>query len=247
MMKDDKREQVRRYVGEHPFLFFNFYKVRPRYRHLLVDRRTQLVIEGFPRSGNTFAVVAFEQAQHKPVRIAHHLHMPAQVMRAARWRIPTLVLIRKPTDAVLSWVIREPRISICEALKHYVSFYEKVAEYRSALVVGFFEEVTQDYGAVLERVNEKFGTRFSPFDHSKDNVEGVFSHIEERHRASRGGWLDEERIARPSAVKASMKDPLKKELQAPHIKDLAARAEAIYKDFALPSTGEVVPHSTVNE
>jgi hypothetical protein len=58
-MKDDIREQVRRYVGEHPFLFFNFYGLRPRYLDLLVDRTTQLVIEGFPRSGNTFAVVAF--------------------------------------------------------------------------------------------------------------------------------------------------------------------------------------------
>jgi hypothetical protein len=245
-MKDELREQVRRYVGEHSFLFFNFYRLRPQYRHMLVDRRTQLVIEGFPRSGNTFAVVAFEQAQHERVRIAHHLHMPAQVMRAARWRIPTLVLMRKPTDAVLSWVIREPWIPIREAMRHYVWFYEKVAEYRSAVVMGFFEEVTQDYGAVLERVNTKFGTAFSAFDHSKDNVEGVFSHIEERHRARRGG-LDERQIARPSAAKAGMKDALMEELQAPQIKELTARAEAIYEDFVVASTGKVVPHPTVDE
>jgi hypothetical protein len=238
---------VRRYVGEHPFLFFNLYRLRPRYRHMLVNRRTQLVIEGFPRSGNTFAVVAFEQAQHERVRIAHHLHMPAQVMRAARWRIPTLVLARKPTDAVLSWVIREPEISTYEAMKHYVWFYEKVAGYRSAFVVASFDEMTQDYGAVLERVNSKFGTGFSLFDHSKDSVEGVFSRIEERHRARRDGGLDEKRIARPSAAKAGMKSALKKELQAPQIKEITARAEAIYKDFVVASTGEVVPHSTVDE
>jgi hypothetical protein len=244
-MKDDLREQVRRYVGEHPFLFFNFYSLRPRYRDLLVDRTTQLVIEGFPRSGNTFAVVAFEQAQRESVRIAHHLHMPAQVMRAARWRIPTLVLIRKPTDAVLSLVVRERRISIRQAIKHYVSFYEKVAGYRSAFIVGSFEEVTQDYGAVLERLNAKFGTRFLLFDHSTENVECVFSHIEERHRARRGGGLDERRIARPSAVKAGMKESLMQELQGPRVSELTARAEAVYKDLVTAST--VVPHSTVDE
>ena len=102
-----------------------------------MDRRTQIVIEGFPRSGNTFAVVAFQHAQRESVRIAHHLHMPAQVMRAAQWDIPTLLLARKPTDAALSWVIREPGVPIRQALKHYVSFYEKAAEYRDALVVGF--------------------------------------------------------------------------------------------------------------
>ena len=136
MTKDDTREWARRYVGRHPFLFYNFYRLKPTYRDLLVDRETQIVIVGFPRSGNTFAVVAFEQAQRESVRVAHHLHMPAQVMRAARWRVPTLLLTRKPTDAALSWVIREPRVPIRQALKHYVSFYEKAAEYRHSLVRG---------------------------------------------------------------------------------------------------------------
>jgi hypothetical protein len=83
-LKDATREWARRHVGEHPLLFHNIYKLRLRYQNLLVDRTTQLVIEGFPRSGNTFAVVAFEQAQRQSVRIAHHLHAPAQVMLAAR-------------------------------------------------------------------------------------------------------------------------------------------------------------------
>ena len=235
MTKDDIRGWAQRYVGEHPFLFFNFYKFKSRHRNLLVNRRTQLVIEGFPRSANTFAVVAFEQAQRKSLRIAHHLHMPAQVMQAARWRIPTLVLIRKPTDAVISLVIRDPRVSIRQALKHYISFYAKVVGYRNAFVVGHFEQVIQDYGAVLERVNAKFGTDFTPFDHSKDNVNDVFTRIEERHRARRNSRLDEKQIARPSAVKAGLKDALKKELETPENKKLTARAEAIYEDFV--STG----------
>jgi hypothetical protein len=44
--------------------------------------------------------------------IAPHLHAPAQVIRAARRRILTLVLMRRPRDAprdaVLSLVIRDP-------------------------------------------------------------------------------------------------------------------------------------------
>jgi len=157
--------------------------------------------------------------------------MPAQVIRAARWGIPTLLLARKPTDAALSWVIREPGVPIRQALKHYVSFYEKAAEYRDALVVGFFEEVTRDYGTILERVNAKFGTGFSPFVHSEDNVKCVFGRIEELHRAKRGGRLDDKQIAHPSAVKAGLKDALKKELEAPEVRKLTARAEAVYEGF----------------
>jgi hypothetical protein len=231
MTKDDAREWARRYLGRHPFLFYNFYRMRPSYRDLLVDRRTQIVIEGFPRSGNTFAVVAFQQAQRESVRVAHHLHMPAQVIRAAQWSIPTLLLARKPTDAALSWVIREPGVPIRQALKHYVSFYKKAAQYRDALVVGFFEEVTRDYGMVLERVNAKFGTGFSSFVHSEDNVRCVFDHIDEVHRARRGGRLDEKVITHPSAVKAGLKDALKKELEAPELRKLIAKAEAVYESL----------------
>jgi hypothetical protein len=231
MTKDDAREWARRYVGRRPFLFYNIYRLRPSYRDLLVDRRTQLVIEGIPRSGNTFAVVAFEQAQRESMRVAHHLHMPAQVIRAAQWSIPILLLVRKPTDTVLSWVIREPGVPIRQALKHYASFYEKAAEYRDALVVGFFEEVIQDYGTVLERVNAKFGTGFSSFVHSDDNVKRVFDRIDELHRAKRGGRLDEKVIAHPSAVKAGLKDALRKELEAPEVRKLIARAEAVYDSF----------------
>ncbi len=231
MTKDDAREWARRYIGRRPFLFYNLYRLRPSYRDLLVDRRTQLVIEGFPRSGNTFSVVAFEQVQRESVRIAHHIHMPAQVIRAAHWGIPILLLVRKPTDAALSWVVREPEVPIRQALKHYVSFYEKVAEYHDAFVVGFFEEVTRDYGMVLERVNAKFGTGFSSFVHSEDNVRCVFDRIEELHRAKRGGRLDEKVIAHPSVVKAELKDALRKELDAPEVRELTAQAEAVYERF----------------
>jgi hypothetical protein len=141
------------------------------------------------------------------------------------------LLVSKPTDAALSWVIREPGVPIRQALKHYVSFYEKAAEYRDALVVGFFEEVIRDYGTVLERVNAKFGTRFSSFVHSEVNVKSVFDRIDELHRAKRGGRLDEKVIGYPSAVKTQLKGALKKELEAPELRKITARAEAVYDSF----------------
>ena len=61
-------------------------------------------------------------------------------------------------------------------------------------------------GSVLERVNAKFGTGFSSFVHSEDNVKCVFDRIEEVHRAMRGDRLDEKVIAYSSAVKAGQKE-----------------------------------------
>ena len=115
------KERVKLYVRNRPSLYYNVYKMRGGFPHLAVNHTTQLVIEGFPRSGNTFSVIAFEHAQREAVRIAHHLHVPAQIIRAARWQIPSIVLIRDPVDAVASLLIRHPAMSASRALVYYVS------------------------------------------------------------------------------------------------------------------------------
>lgn len=223
-MKTVKR-RVQLYAGKHPAVFSSLYRLKGEDR--VVEPTTELVIEGYPRSANTFCVWAFRQVQTEDVRLAHHLHHPAQVIRAAKWKIPTLVLIREPKDAVISWVMRDPQ-PVGLALRHYITFYETVARYRDAYVVGSFEEVTSDYGAVFERINSRFGTQFSLFDHTEENVNRVFSRIEERHRARNKGMLSETRVARPSTAKAETRQEIEPKLEAPKERKLLAKATAIY-------------------
>src|SRR5439155_1547547 len=80
-------------------------------------------IEADPRSGMTLAVVAFEMARTRQVQVACHVHAPAQVIEAARRRIPALVLVREPEPTILSFVIRHPYVSMRQALRGYVRFY----------------------------------------------------------------------------------------------------------------------------
>jgi hypothetical protein len=214
------------YVGERPALFFAFHRLKRN--PLAVQPTTQLVIEGFPRSANTFAVWAFRQAQQVEVRLAHHLHYPAQVIRAARWRIPALVLIRRPEDAVISLLMRTPLLTPDQALSHYISFYRTAARYRDAFVLGQFEQVTEDYGAVIERINDKFATQFSVFDHAEENVSRVYSRIDERHRAQYRERILETHIARPTATKEEMKHKMRPVLQVPKQSKLLAEAVYLY-------------------
>jgi hypothetical protein len=219
------KKELQLYAGKHPALFSTLYRLKQDYRVVRPD--TQLVIEGFPRSANTFSVYAFYQAQHEDVRIAHHLHYPAQVLRAAQWRIPALVLIRNPKDAVTSLLMRDPQ-PVGQALKHYIMFYRTVAKYREAYVVGRFEEVTGDYGAVVRRINDKFGTQFAIFDHTEQNVKKVYSLIEERHRTRNGGRVSETKIARPSTAKEEMRLKIQPSLEAHRQKRLMFDAMTIY-------------------
>jgi hypothetical protein len=227
------------HAGRHPTVFFSLYRLLRTRRDLAergVSPETQLVIEGFPRSGNSFARRALIMAQKDPQiknYIAHHLHVPAQVIQAARWRIPTLVLIRKPRDAVLSLAIRDP-ISVDQALRYYLSFYETVERYRDAYVLGLFEEVTEDYGRVIQRLNDKFGTAFSLFRHDEENVSKVFADMETHARRKYGETLWERKVQRPSAVRERMKDEIEYDLENPKRKKLIAEAEAVYFRLTSP-------------
>ncbi|MCA1687543.1 MAG: hypothetical protein LC714_02860 [Actinobacteria bacterium] len=221
------------YAGRHPAVFFSLYRLLRKDRTRVVTPDTQLVIEGFPRSGNSFARVAFVQAQREKVRIAHGLHVPAQVIRAVRWQIPTLVLIRRPRDAVLSFAIRDP-ISVDQALKYYLSFYKPIEEYRDGYVLGLFEEVTGDYGRVIKRLNEKFGTTFSLFRHDEQNVNKVFARMEKNSRKRYGETRWETKVSRPSDLKERMKHQIGYELEDPSRKELIAEAEAVYERLTGP-------------
>jgi hypothetical protein len=216
------------HAGKHPAAFYGLYRLARKDQARVVTPETQLVIEGFPRSANSFARVAFNRAQKGTVRIATGLHVPAQVIRAVRWRIPTLVLIRRPKDAVLSFAIRDP-ISVEQALRYYLAFYETVEGYGDAFVLGTFEEVTGDFGRVIRRLNDRFGTSFSPFRHNQRNVEAVLARVERNSKRKFGDAHWENKASLPVAAREERKRELERELEGQEAGRLLSGAEAVYE------------------
>ena len=153
---------------------------RRKYGHMVVGDHTEAVIDGFTRSACVFAAVAFQQAQTRPVRLAHLLHAPAHLIAGADRGLPCLVTVREPESAVISCVIREPYLTPATVLAAWTRFYARLVPYRDRLVVGEFGRVTSDLGSLIEEMNARFGTAFTPFVHTPENVERVFAFIEER-------------------------------------------------------------------
>lgn len=174
------------------------YVARRRYGSRVLGADTEVVIEGFPRSANTFAVTAFELAQERPVKVAHHLHAAAHVVRATEADVPVIVLVRAPEDAIASVVARKPSIDPAAAAAAYLRFYEGVADVLDASVVAEFSQVVDDFGSVIERTNARYGTAFTPFVHTDENVRRCFDRIEAQNRDRSAGTLVESAVARPS-------------------------------------------------
>jgi len=164
-----------------------------------VRSTSEIVIEGFERSGNTFAVTAFSYAQQRPVSIAHHLHASSQVIYASRRGIPALVLLRDARESLLSFLVFHPAVSTTQAMRTWLRFHRPLLPISDAFVLARFPTVTSDLGRVIACVNDRFGTAFNEFVHTEDNVRACFRLMDEGERArTESAWI-EETVARPSA------------------------------------------------
>lgn len=211
--------------------------VSPLYRFLAVHRDTQVVIEGYPRSANTFAYVAFAMAQPAPVRIAHHLHSVAQIRRGVRLGIPTIVLIREPREAILSVAIRKEHSDLQWAVDEYVDFYTAMTSLTERVVIAEFREVTGDFGAVIRRLNSRFGTAFAEFEHTDESVAACYKEIDEIEQYHTGGAaVRATHVARPSADRQEQKRLLESQLQAGRLTAKVAQAEELYRSLCGPHT-----------
>lgn len=204
---------------------------RLRHRGELVDEHTQVVIEAFPRCASSFAVAAFRLAQEpSPTHIAHHTHMPAQVLEGVRRGLPTLVLLRPALDAVVSHLIRSPDLGPAAAMRGYLRFYGPLVSDRGSFVTATFDEVVGSFGVAIERLNERFATAFASFVHTPDHVARIEGEIERDYRAREGTGVHLEAvIPRPSAsreaIKAEVADRVRREV-SPRV---LADAHTIYR------------------
>lgn len=157
-----------------PYIIWNQKKkkangVEPR--ESVVGSHTELVIDGFQGSANSFATIAFKQSQTKFVNLAHHLHSPVQIIQAIEKNIPVLLTIREPEGAVLSLTSRWSYVCVNSAIKSYIGFYSKLKAYTDGLIVSTFPQTTQQLDKVVVILNNRFGTNFDLVDVAKANVE----------------------------------------------------------------------------
>jgi hypothetical protein len=218
------------FIRLYPSLFFPLMQLNKRLRRIpggpLVTRDTELVIEGFFRCGNTFAAIAFLECQDQPVTIANHSHSAATIIRASKLGIPALVLIREPGETIPSLLLKHPHVSMRQALRAYIHYHNKIRPYRQDFVIATLKETTTDYGLVIERVNRRFGTDFTPFHHTEDTVKRVFERIENVDRIVTGG--DSTKYSIPNADKVSAKSILRHRLGSRELKPLFDEAQHIY-------------------
>jgi len=200
-------------------------------RSTLVRSHTALVIEGFPRSGNTFSVAAFRIANGPQPHLGRHLHGAPHLLRAERLGVPAIALVRAPDDAVPSYLVRRAGLRAEDALVEYLDFYRTAWRARDAFVVGLFDDVIRDFGAVLDRVNQRFGTSFARYEATPENESAAFELVEEMNRLECRGELVETHVGRPSADRTARKAEIAASLRRPRAARLLGEAQELFRRY----------------
>lgn len=118
-------------------------------RHLVCRENSDLVIEGYPRSANTFTVDMLNVLS-PGLRIAHHTHT-VENLRLGRMRgKPVLVLIRNPADAILSLRVLSGRPTK-RCVDQYRRFYQAVLAL-DQFIAADFDEVTTNFSAIAAKL-----------------------------------------------------------------------------------------------
>lgn len=206
--------RFRVFCGKHSFLFFMFFY--PRHKRLIANRKSELVIEGYPRSGNTFCVVAFSEAQNRKVHIAHHTHAPLQVKLAAYHKVPVIVLVRNPIDLFKSFLIMYPRLTLSTIAHGYNEFYNFVLKKNYICTIVPFNSLVSDFGKVIDKVNEKNNREFHSVVQNKKHENDVFKKIESIKRLK--GTAYETMVSIPNAGREKLKKNLEIDLDNKYVK-----------------------------
>lgn len=113
---------------------------------------TDVLLEGFPRSANTY-VKEYLKTTNPRLVLASHLHGTGSLAWAERYGTPSMLLIRDPVDVAASLLVRDG-IDPAAALSCYAMYYRSCFSYPHAFPV-FFDDVV----AALPEVVEVFSAR----------------------------------------------------------------------------------------
>lgn len=228
---DRVRHHLRRPLARTPYAWDAAMQARPGKRATLARPDTAIVIEGFLRSGNTFSVAAFTVANGRSLHVGRHLHAAAHVRRAVRLGLPTVVLVRQPQEAVLSYLVRRPTLRASDAVLEYLDFYRGAWPARAGFVVAPFTEVVSDFGATIAAVNARFGTSFQPYRATPDHQAAAFAIVEEMNRRECDGRVVESHVGRPSGERDRRKEELRAQLARPRAAARLRDAERLFDRY----------------
>jgi FkbM family methyltransferase len=219
-------------LGHDPIFLPILLRLTPSGISRQITEHTDLVVEGFPRSGNTFTVFALQDASNHQLRITKHVHQPSQIKLGLYRGVPTVLVVREPVAVLSSYLVYAPQGRPAGVIKEYISYHRELVPYAEQLLVCDFEEITSDMSAVIARINYRYSMNIPSFDQSAANVERLFTQIAREFTLLNPRRRPSEIVAAPSSDRREMSARAREELLNPRNKTLLNEAFEVYEYLA---------------
>lgn len=154
-----------------------FMRLNPLLRPNRVHRGTRMLVDGFPRSANTWTSFAFQELVGRG-QVASHLHSARSIRIAARLGVPCVLLVRDPDEAVASGLTFDSAVQAKTAFRAWARYYEVAVKAADRVVVVDFKTAVSDFPGVVRRVNERYGTNLSVDQAAGLDKEKIFARID---------------------------------------------------------------------
>jgi hypothetical protein len=190
---------------------------------------TEIVVDSFPRCGNTFLYHLLRETQPPGTRIAHHMHSAGHLAMGSRLGIPTISIVRHPQDACLSLIIRNPKAQAKDTLLNYLHFHMTLSKLKKVYIVDFnllihntdkaFIYITKRYPSIKYRTIDDLVIK---------NVSKRVGNADRRDRERRGDQRGSEfTVGKPNAIREKIKEERRYEIESQEA--LLERCIEVYK------------------
>lgn len=197
------------------YLTRRFFKINDSWRKKSLSTDSDILIEGFPRSANTYLKHTLLELTNDKIKIASHRHHPLQFYFANKYKIPSVLLYRDPLSCALSYMVKyelnDPSL-LNIIFRRYYKFYKTVLNnYNYDLVIKFEDiigntiNVSNVICGMIDNVDIVRGDLVN-----YENVENRIKIAKEIREKGRKDFVSS--IALPNKLKDSLKNELRHSL-----------------------------------
>jgi hypothetical protein len=176
------RRRLKLLVGDHPALLPIYLRMTAEGTSRRITPTTQLLVDGFQRSGTTYTGVSIRLAQPRPFGMSTHVHNIAIIKQAVARHLPTLIVVRDPVPCLASYIVWDPSVGLKTVVWEWLHYHRRLLDLAPQVSIATFDQVTTDIGAVVDRLNERFGTTLVRPSDDVDSAAAVEDHIRTNNR-----------------------------------------------------------------
>lgn len=207
---------MKKVVKSNPILFELWYHLYRKNRGVKIgyfNSKTSFLLDGYPRSGNTFFAGLCKRIFNSDEFI-HHFHAIAPIKIALNKRLPIFILLRELGEAISSYYLKSFALSnnklpstidkklLNSLIRDYFDYYTFVYHHKTSINILVFEEYILNAQGLLYIINDIVFNKKQYINHA----------IIEAYQGEYRGATDILGSSRPNAVKENLKFKIKEHL-----------------------------------